>query len=123
MKIDSIIIFVQDIERLKTQYIKGLELEVIEEDPGQWLLLSDGKMSLGLHRIGEDHIDSGENLKSLKNVKLVLRIESDINVKRRELAGLGFMMQEVKSFPNYDFWICDGKDFEGNVIQLKQSKR
>jgi hypothetical protein len=31
-------------------------------------------------------------------------------------------MQEVTTFDGYDFWLCDGKDPEGNVFQIKQRK-
>ena len=31
-------------------------------------------------------------------------------------------MREIKTFENYDYWLCDGEDLEGNVFQLKQRK-
>jgi len=30
---------------------------------------------------------------------------------------------EIKTFENYDYWICDGADPEGNIFQLKQKKQ
>jgi hypothetical protein len=32
-------------------------------------------------------------------------------------------MKEIKTFDNYDYWLCDGEDLEGNVFQLKQRKK
>jgi hypothetical protein len=31
-------------------------------------------------------------------------------------------MQQIKTFENYDYWLCDGADPEGNIFQLKQRK-
>jgi hypothetical protein len=31
-------------------------------------------------------------------------------------------MREIKTFDNYEYWLCDGEDPEGNVFQLKRKK-
>ena len=56
------------------------------------------------------------------NVKIVFEIEEDINSLRLKLLGKNVSMREIKTFENYDYWLCDGEDPEGNVFQLKQRK-
>jgi hypothetical protein len=31
-------------------------------------------------------------------------------------------VKEITTFDNYDYWLCDGEDPEGNVFQLRQRK-
>jgi hypothetical protein len=32
-------------------------------------------------------------------------------------------MKTIKTFDDYNYWLCEGKDPEGNTFQLKQKKR
>jgi hypothetical protein len=52
----------------------------------------------------------------INNTKLVFEVDTDIETARNELLSNGIRMREIKTFENYNFWLCDGVDPEGNVI-------
>lgn len=123
VSLDSFILFVQDVDLLKHFYVDAFSMEVVEEYPSEWVLLTCGQGKLGLHRVGPeyrdaDHAGSG----SVNNCKIVFVTGEDIHAFREALLLKHTVMREVKSFDNYPFWICDGEDPEGNVFQVKQHK-
>ncbi len=123
VNLETIIIFVQNVDKLKLFYVDILELEILEEWQSEWLLLNAGNCKIGLHKIGEQYLDSstGES-KFDNNTKIVFEIEEDINEVRSRLLDKSVLLKEVKTFDNYNYWLCDGEDPEGNVFQLKQRK-
>ena len=124
MKFDAIIIFVQNIDRLRPFYVDGLGFVVVEDQPPGWLLLEMGEFKIGLHRIGEEYlIDSKKEVKFYNNTKLVFEVFEEIEEVRSKLIAMDIEMGVIKTFDNYDFWVCDGADPEGNVFQLKKRKR
>lgn len=124
LNLNSIILFVQDVDKLKSFYAGILQLQVVEEYASQWLLLQAGNCSIGLHKIGEQYATEGqEPYKFDNNTKIVFELEEDIHQTREKLLAQNVSLQEVKTFDNYDFWLCDGEDPEGNVFQLKQRKQ
>jgi catechol 2,3-dioxygenase-like lactoylglutathione lyase family enzyme len=123
LMLDSIILFGQNISKLKKFYVEILGLEIIEETESEWVLLNAGNCQIGLHRVGmEFRIGSSEDFKVNSNTKLVFNLDEDINEVRNRLLKAKVFVKEIKTFKNYDFWICDGEDPEGNVFQLKQKK-
>ncbi|CAH0996298.1 hypothetical protein EMA8858_02429 [Emticicia aquatica] len=123
LNLDTIIIFGQNIDKLKAFYVGILKLEVIEELQSEWLLIRAGFCNIGLHKVGEQFIDSNQDsFKFDKNTKIVFEIDEDIYDIREQLLASNISMKDVKSFDNYPFLICDGEDPEGNVFQLKQKK-
>jgi catechol-2,3-dioxygenase len=121
--IDTIIIFVQHVDRLKTFYTNVLGLEIVEEQAGEWLLLKAGNCKIGLHKAGKQYLDDNDQeIKFDNNTKIVFEASEDINMLRQQLLSQDVLMKEVKTFENYDYWLCDGEDPEGNVFQLKQKK-
>ncbi|MBN8642820.1 MAG: hypothetical protein J0L86_13495 [Flavobacteriales bacterium] len=123
VKVDSIMLFVQNIDNLKTFYVTILELEIVEENSPNWLLLNAGTCNIGLHKIGEEYLEKTQNeFKFDSNTKIVFEIESDIYSYRNFLLSKGIKLKEVMSWENYPFLICDGEDPEGNVFQLKVKK-
>ncbi|MFY7840964.1 MAG: VOC family protein [Lacibacter sp.] len=124
VNLDTIILYVQDVELLKTFYVEIFELEVIEETPLQWVLLQAGQAKIGLHRIGEQYRNEAEGtFKFDSNCKIVFETDEDIHAVLNRLLSRNVAMREVKTFNNYDYWLCDGEDPEGNVFQLKQKKQ
>jgi catechol-2,3-dioxygenase len=124
LSLDTIILYVQNVEKLKSFYTGILNLEVIEEYQSIWALLKAGNGNIGLHRIGEQYLAKiNEGYKFDNNAKIVFEIEEDINKVREQLLGQNILMKEIKTFDNYDYWLCDGEDPEGNVFQLKQKKK
>jgi len=123
IKLDTIIIFVRDIDLLKDFYTDSFKLKIIEENKAEWVLLSAGGCNIGLHKIGEQFAkDKREFIHSETNTKLVFEIDGNIYATRQTFADKGMRIREVKTFENYNFLVCDGEDPEGNVFQLKQRK-
>lgn len=121
--LDSIIFYVQDVDRLKHFYTSIFGMEVIEESAQTWVLLKAGNINLGLHRMGQQYFDkNGKLFRVENNVKIVFQVDDDIHYLREQLLAQQVSMREVKTFDNYGYWLCDGEDPEGNVFQLKQQK-
>lgn len=122
IKLDSIILYVQNISLLKNFYVENFNLKIIEED-AIWVLMNAGAVNIGLHKIGDQYlkkIEAGHQCHN--NTKLVFEVDTDIETARNELLSKKVEMRALKTFENYDFWLCDGTDPEGNVFQLKCRK-
>jgi catechol-2,3-dioxygenase len=123
LKLDTIIIFVQNVSKLRSFYVDILALDIVEELKSEWLLLKAGNCNIGLHKIGDQYLDSNQaGFKVDNNTKVVFEIDEDIHSARERLVNQNVSLGEIKTFENYDFWLCDGEDPEGNVFQLKQRK-
>lgn len=123
LNLDTIILYVQNVDKLKTFYINILNLEVAEEYQSVWVLLKAGNCKIGLHKIGDRYLDKiKDGYKFDNNAKLVFEIDEDINKMREQLIKQDVFMKEIKTFDDYYYWLCDGEDPEGNVFQLKQKK-
>ena len=124
LNLNSVIIFVQNVDKLKTFYVDILGLEIMEETKMQWLLLKAGNCIIGLHKIGDQYLDNTkEEFKFDNNTKIVFEVDEYINKVRGHLLNKKVLMKEIKTFDNYDYWLCDGEDPEGNVFQLEQRKK
>ena len=123
--LDTIILYVRDVEKLRSFYIGVFKLEVVEEYQSIWVLLKAGKGKIGLHKIGSQYLDKNkeEKFKINSNTKIVFETDEDINKARARLLRQKVAIREIKTFDNYDYWLCDGEDPEGNVFQLKQKKK
>jgi len=123
MMLDCIIIFGQNIDRLKRFYIDILKLSLVEEIISEWVLLDAGNCRIGLHKVGKAfRQEKAPDFKVSNNTKLIFMVDEDIVELRNLLLHQNVTIREIKTFDNYDFWICDGEDPEGNVFQLKQRK-
>jgi predicted enzyme related to lactoylglutathione lyase len=122
VKFDTIIFYVQSVEVAKNFYIEHFSLTLIDEDP-TWVLLNAGAINIGFHKIGDQFLKEIDvDYKFDNNTKIVFEIDVDIEWARNELLSKNIQMREIKTFENYDFWLCDGTDPEGNVFQLKSRK-
>ncbi|MEO0468420.1 MAG: VOC family protein [Bacteroidota bacterium] len=123
LRLDSIIIFVEDMARMEDFYVGILGLDIVEKIEGEWLLLGAGTTKIGLHKIGQAYIiDSQTDYRLRRNTKLVFQLEHDIFALRKELIAQNVKLKEIMDWENYDHWVCDGEDPEGNVFQLKARK-
>lgn len=121
--LDTIILYVQNVEKLRSFYVDVFQLEVIEEYQSIWVLLKAGSGKIGLHKMGDQYPDKIKgDFKTDSNTKIVFEIDEDIHATRQILLEKKVTMKDVKTFDNYDYWLCDGQDPEGNVFQLKQKK-
>jgi hypothetical protein len=51
----------------------------------------------------------------------VFAIDEPVEAARHRLVGLGVEMGGIRCYPGLTGPLCDGRDPEGNVIQLSQS--
>lgn len=121
VQLDTIILFCGDADLLKQFYTSHFGFTVLEETPSEWVVMNAGKVRIGLHRIGEAY-RSEEPFRAESNVKLVFDVEEDLHTLRQRMLDQQIVVQEIKSYDNYPYWICDGEDPEGNVFQLRQSR-
>ena len=56
LTLDTIIIFVRDVDALRTFYVDILELDIVEELKSEWLLLQAGNCKIGLHKVGDPYL-------------------------------------------------------------------
>ncbi|RKR05599.1 LOW QUALITY PROTEIN: hypothetical protein C8C82_5294 [Flavobacterium sp. 81] len=121
-KLDAIILYVKNIQLLKKFYVENFNLKVLEEDE-IWVLLNAGNVNIGFHKIGEKYMQQiNPNHKFDNNTKSFFEIDDDLQMIRKEFIEKNIPMRELKTFDNYNFWLCDGIDPEGNVFQLKKRK-
>ncbi|MDW9249144.1 VOC family protein [Burkholderia cepacia] len=118
-----IILYVQDVTLLKAFYQRHFDLPVIEEIDGEWAVLDAGAIELALHLAGPAfrHAAAPSNARrATNNVKLVFRIDADIEAHRDRLARDGVTVRDVKRFDGFPYRLLDGIDPEGNVFQVMQ---
>ncbi|WP_334054270.1 VOC family protein [Burkholderia cepacia] len=118
-----IILYVQDVTLLKAFYQRHFDLPVIEEIDGEWAVLDAGAIELALHLAGPEfrHAAAPSNANpATNNVKLVFRIDADIDAHRDRLARDGVTVRDVKRFDGFPYRLLDGIDPEGNVFQVMQ---
>ncbi|WGY70863.1 VOC family protein [Burkholderia cepacia] len=118
-----IILYVQDVALLKAFYQRHFDLPVIEEIDGEWAVLDAGAIELALHLAGPTfrHAAAPSNANpATNNVKLVFRIDADIDAHRDRLARDGVTVRDIKRFDGFPYRMVDGIDPEGNVFQVMQ---
>jgi len=122
LSLTRVILYVQDVRRLRDFYRDALKLSVVEEIEGEWAVLKAGACQLALHRVGKPYrVADPSAWKVESNAKLVMTVERDLEELRAELIGKGVAMGRIKSYPPLTGPLCDGEDPEGNVFQLAQS--
>lgn len=114
-----IILFGQNIVKLKDFYIENFGFSLVEEIKDEWVVLKAEQMEIAFHKIGAAYQTAGE-FKATSNTKLVFRVETDLADLRERLIGNGVLLGEIKSFEGINSWFCDGEDPEGNVFQLEE---
>jgi catechol 2,3-dioxygenase-like lactoylglutathione lyase family enzyme len=122
VSLTRVILYVQDVRRLKDFYCDALGLPVVEEIEGEWAVLKAGASELALHRVGKPYrVADLSTWKVESNAKLVMTVDRDLKQLRAELIRKGVAMGRIKSYPPLTGPLCDGWDPEGNVFQLAQS--
>lgn len=124
IRLTGIILFVQDVEKLKSFYTTLFQFTVIEEIENEWVLLKAGDAELGLHKTGDAYLSPEETSSHTENnTKLVLETDEDLAALRKRLIGQGVNAGDIKTWDNFPYRLFDGKDPEGNVFQVRQKKR
>lgn len=118
-----IILYVRDVALLKAFYQRHFALPVIEEIDGEWAVLDAGAIELALHRAGPAFRDAAAPASTnaaTSNVKLVFKIDADIDAHRDRLARDGVTVRDIKRYDGFPYRMVDGVDPEGNVFQVMQ---
>ncbi|MGR9577887.1 VOC family protein [Pandoraea sputorum] len=119
ISMSRLILYVRDVELLKSFYRTHFAFPVIEEIESEWAVLKAGEVEIALHRVGvayRDRPTSGET----SNAKLVFSVQSGLEGLRETLVKAGVRMREMKRYEGFPQSMCDGEDPEGNVFQLSQ---
>jgi catechol 2,3-dioxygenase-like lactoylglutathione lyase family enzyme len=106
MKMARVILFTARMDAMSKFYGEVLGLELISEEKG-WREFAAGGVSIALH--------SGPSSPGSKGPKIVFRA-SDVAALRETLVARGARFGKVRQ--GEVFCLCDGKDPDGNPIQL-----
>ena len=111
LELKRIIVFTDDVPGLGLFYGNVLGLPVIGREKG-WIEFGGGACSIALHK--------GKAMVGKRAPKLVFQVK-DVAAARTMLIKRGFAaLGPVKSGTNFD--MCDGKDPDGNAIQLSSRR-
>ena len=123
LKLDTIMIFVDDFEKMSHFYQHILGFAVLEETPLVWMLLSAGNAKIGLHKTGEAFAIRSADDTGSSNTKIVFETTDNIHKVHANLLAKSVSVEAVTSFDNYPYLLFMGRDPEGNVFQVIQQKR
>jgi catechol 2,3-dioxygenase-like lactoylglutathione lyase family enzyme len=114
-----VILYVQDVARVKVFYEAHFGFRTIEEIEDEWAVLLAGQVELALHLAGKQF--RGVPIAAVSsNAKLVFTVDSDLPELRSKLERAGVPVGAIKRYPGFAYSLCDGRDPEGNVFQLSQ---
>jgi catechol 2,3-dioxygenase-like lactoylglutathione lyase family enzyme len=106
LKMARIILFTNQMDAMTEFYGTVLGLKAVTFEKG-WREFAAGSVTIGLH--------SGPPSPGRKGPKIVFRAK-DVAALREELVARGARFGKVKQ--GEEFCLCDGKDPDGNPIQL-----
>jgi len=115
-----LILYVRDVTLLKSFYQIHFGLSLVEEIPGEWVVLNAGALELALHRVGPPWRNHPQ-VSSSSNAKMVFAVKSGLIELRESLLRASIPMRDLKRYDGFPQLTCDGEDPEGNVFQLSQS--
>ena len=106
MKLARIILFTAEMEAMSRFYSQVLGLKLLTEEKG-WREFAAGGMTIALH--------SGPASPGSKGPKIVFHAD-DVGAMRERLVARGAKLGKVRQGEH--FCLCDGRDPDGNPIQL-----
>ncbi len=110
-KLSRVILFTADMDEMTAFYRDVLALPFANEEPG-WVELDAGATTIALHAWDGEAADGP--------AKLVFFAE-DVAAARDLLLARGAPMGEIVMFG--DIALCDGRDPDGNMIQISSRPR
>ncbi len=122
LTLDTILLFVSNINKMKQFYHEVFNLSILEEIPGEWVLLSAGTVKIGLHKIGEGYTGTTVHSSVETNTKLIFETAENIDSFHSVLISKNINVQNITSFDHYPYRLFIGNDPEGNVFQVIQKK-
>ena len=121
VSMSRLILYVRDVELLKSFYQSQFGFPVVEEIESEWAVLKAGEIEIAFHRVGEPYRERSK-LPNTSNAKIVFAVESGLSELREKLLNAGVRMRNLKRFDGLAQLMCDGEDPEGNVFQLSQAE-
>lgn len=122
IRLNRVILYVQDVERLAAFYRDVFSVPLVEHIPDEWAVLKAGACEIALHRVGEPYrVSDASAWRAESNAKLVFSFDGDLAQLRSALIARGVAMDEIKSYPGTGR-LSDGRDPEGNVFQIAEVK-
>jgi catechol-2,3-dioxygenase len=112
MRLAQVILFANDLVRMKELYSGFLGLAILEEADGYLRLDAGGGCVLMLHQLGEP---PSPTPRQDTFIKLAFHAD-DVAAARAALIAHGVQMKEPHHFGSVTF--CDGVDYEGNIFQI-----
>lgn len=122
LTLDTVLLFVSDINKMKQFYHEVFNLNILEEIPGEWVLLSAGMVKIGLHKTGEGYTSTTAHTSVEPNTKLIFETSENIDSLHSMLRSKNITVQDITSFDHYPYRLFMGNDPEGNVFQVMQKK-
>lgn len=122
LTLDTVLLFVSDINKMKQFYHEVFGLSILEEMPGEWVLLSAGIVKIGLHKIGEGYTSTTTHTSAETNTKLIFETSENIQALHAMFSSKNITVQDITSFDYYPYHLFMGNDPEGNVFQVIQKK-
>nr|WP_294994723.1 VOC family protein [uncultured Sediminibacterium sp.] len=122
LTLDTVLLFVSDINNMKQFYHEVFSLNILEEISGEWVLLSAGSVKIGLHKMGETYTTSTAQAPVETNTKLIFETSENIYSLHSILRSKNVTVQDITSFDKYPYLLFMGNDPEGNVFQVIQKK-
>jgi catechol 2,3-dioxygenase-like lactoylglutathione lyase family enzyme len=117
LKMNRVILFVDDIKKTTDFYEKLIGLELIGERNDEFISLDAGGCQLCLHQIPSEYLDSSNKYEAREDSYTKVVFYSDeVEKDRAELIAKGVRMKEIVRFDGIEF--CDGCDCEGNIFQI-----
>lgn len=118
------VVYVVDLERMTTFYADVLGLEVVEHDPGDFVTLESGDVTLSLVRMPDAwaaEVEIADPPERREDVALKMSFPvASIAAARATAAAAGGIVDD----PDHEWEfrghvVCHGHDPEGNVISLR----
>ncbi|MDA0708918.1 MAG: VOC family protein [bacterium] len=118
MRLNRIIIFVADVEKVSEFYETRFDLPVIESTRGskEWRELDAGGIRLAFHQAYGPQGPVLEATGSEYNPHKIVFYVENIRESRETLISKGVDMGEIQNFGNRQY--CDGSDPEGHRFQI-----
>lgn len=116
-KVGRVILFTDDIGRMKEFYAKVLGLEELQGGDEVFVSFNAGGIELSLHQLPGKYADAANDGAPREDsyAKIVFR-SADVAADRASLTAKGVRMREIVRYGEIE--LCDGFDPEGNVFQI-----
>lgn len=117
MKLNRVMLFVDDIKKMTEFYGKIIGLGEYTSESDNFVIFKTGGAELCLHQIPPQYLSTNDIYEPREDtyIKIIFHSDSPL-LKRENLIKKGVRIKEAVQFN--DLILCDGFDAEGNVFQI-----